>query len=340
MQLANLNWQDLIFGYTETDINIRCSFHNGQWGKLHSTSSKYIRLHIAATALHYGQEIFEGIKVYRGIDGKLRLFRAEENARRMYQSAEGLQMAPVPIELFCDAVRIAIKKNLRFVPPYGTGASLYIRPLLIGTEARIGVHPGHDYEFIVLVTPVGPYFKTGFNATPFMLIRDYDRAAPLGTGRYKCGGNYAAGFLADQQAHDNGCSALYLDAKEKKYIEECSGANFFGVRGDTYITPDAQTILPSITNVTLQQLALDLGMKVEVRPVPYPELATFTEAAACGTGAAICPISKIIDPAENKIYQFGDGTPGKWCRTLYKAISDIQYGIAPDTHHWCEIMEL
>ncbi len=332
------NWNELIFGYTETDINVRCSFHNGKWGELRFTTDKYINLHIAATALHYGQEIFEGIKAFRGIDGKIRLFRMQDNARRMYNSAEGLQMAPVPLDLFGEAVRLAIRKNLRFVPPYGTGASLYIRPLLIGTEARIGVHPGNDYEFIVLVTPVGPYFKTGFNATPFMLIRDYDRAAPLGTGRYKCGGNYAAGFLADQQAHDNGCSALYLDAKEKLYIEECSGANFFAVRDNTYITPLSDTILPSITNRSLQQIALDLGMQVEERPVPYTELAIFDEAAACGTGAAICPVSKIIDPAQNHIYQFGDGTPGMWCRKLYQAITDIQYGRAEDTHHWCEII--
>lgn len=338
MQKQSINWEQLIFGYTATDVNVRCSFHNGSWGELRTTTSKYIRLHIAATALHYGQEIFEGIKVFRGIDGKLRLFRVEENAQRMYQSAEGLQMAPVPVELFCEAVKLAIRKNQRFVPPYGTGASLYIRPLLIGTEARIGVHPGHDYEFIVLVTPVGPYFKTGFNATPFMLIRDYDRAAPLGTGKYKCGGNYAAGFLADQQAHDHGCSALYLDPKEKRYIEECSGANFFAIRNNTYITPLSNTILPSITNRSLQQLARDNGMDVEVRPVEYTELDTFNEAAACGTGAAICPISKVIDPAENQIYQFGDGTPGEKCKLLYKAITDIQYGITTDLHHWCEIL--
>lgn len=339
MEQANLNWSDLVFGYTPTDVNVRCSFSDGKWGALHTTTDKYINLHISATAIQYGQAIFEGIKAFRGIDGKIRIFRMEENAARMQNSALGLQMPPVPTDLFCEAVRIAIKENLRFVPPYGTGASLYVRPIVIGTEGRIGVHPGNKYEFIVFVTPVGPYFKVGFNSTPYMLIRDYDRAAPLGTGRYKCAGNYAAGFLADEQAHALGCSALFLDSKEKKYIDECSGANFFAVKNDTFVTPLSDTILPSITNRTLQQLAADMGMKVECRPIPYQELTEFSEAAACGTGAIICPISKIIDPAENKIYQFGDGQPGKWCRKLYEAYTDIQYGRAEDRYGWCEMLD-
>jgi branched-chain amino acid aminotransferase len=187
-------------------------------------------------------------------------------------------MAELPVEFFEKMVIMAVEKNIRFVPPYESGASLYIRPLLIGTSAQVGVSPSKEYTFIIFVTPVGPYFKEGFKPTPMVIMREYDRAAPLGTGTYKVGGNYAASLYSGEKAHHMGYSAvLYLDAKEKKYLDECGPANFFGIKNNTYITPKSSSILPSITNKSLMQLAKDMGLTVEQRQIPEEELATFEE---------------------------------------------------------------
>lgn len=212
-----LDWGKLPFGYVKTDYNIRSYYKNGQWSDLEISQDETMPIHIAATALHYGQQAFEGLKAYRGKDGKIRLFRWEENAKRLQHSARGLHMPEVPTELFHQAIVTAVKKNERFVPPYGTGASLYIRPLLIGSGAEVGVKPASEYMFIVFVTPVGPYFKEGFNPVKIAIIRDSDRAAPLGTGTFKVGGNYAASLRGVVKAHEAGCgSPMYLDTKEKK----------------------------------------------------------------------------------------------------------------------------
>jgi branched-chain amino acid aminotransferase len=273
-----INWSNLSFGYMKTDYNIRSYYKEGKWSDPVSETSEFINLHIAATCLHYGQEVFEGLKAFRGKDGKIRVFRMRENALRLQSSCRGIMMAELPVELFEEMVIQAVKKNARFVPPYESGASLYIRPLLIGTSAQVGVKPATEYTFIIFVTPVGPYFKEGFKPTPMVILREYDRAAPLGTGTYKVGGNYAASLVAGEKAHELGYSAvLYLDAKEKKYIDECGPANFFGIKDNTYITPKSTSILPSITNKSLMQLAEDMGLKVERRPIPEEELATFEE---------------------------------------------------------------
>ena len=238
-------------------------------------------------------------------------------------------------------VKKVVKLNERFVPPYESGASLYIRPLLIGTSPQIGVHPASEYLFLILVTPVGPYFKGGFACTDYVIIREFDRSAPLGTGIYKVGGNYAAGLKANQIAHEKGYSCeFYLDAKEKKYIDECGAANFFGIKDNTYVTPKSTSILPSITNKSLQQLALDLGMKVEVRQIPEEELSTFEEAGACGTAAVIAPIHKIDDLETGKSYVLSpDGKPGPICTRLYHKLRNIQYGIEPDTQQKITIID-
>ena len=298
-------------------------------------------MHMAATCLHYGQEAFEGMKAFKGKDGKIRVFRLEENAARLQSSCRGIMMPELPTEKFKEAVITVIKKNERFVPPYESGASLYIRPLFIGTSAQVGVKPAKEYLFLIFVTPVGPYFKEGFKPTPMVILRQYDRAAPLGTGRYKVGGNYAASLVAGEKAHEMGYSAvLYLDAKEKKYIDECGPANFFGIRGNSYITPESTSILPSITNKSLMQLAKDLGMTVEQRHVPEEELSTFDEAGACGTAAVISPIERIDDLDENKSYVFSkDGKPGPVCEKLYHKLRAIQYGDEPDIHNWNTIIE-
>jgi len=249
-------------------------------------------------------------------------------------------MAEFPMEKFKEAIRKVVKMNENFIPPYGMGASLYIRPLIIGTGAQVGVKPANEYLFIVFVTPVGPYFKGGFKTTPFVVTRKYDRAAPLGTGTYKIGGNYAASLRAGQEAHQMGYSnVFYLDAIEKKYIDECGAANFFGIKNNTYITPKSDSILPSITNKSLQQLAEHLGMKVERRPIALEELGTFEEAGACGTAAVISPIESIDDLDTNKRYIFSkDGQPGPWSTKLYKLLQGIQYGEENDVFNWCEIL--
>jgi len=293
---------------------------------------------MAATCLHYGQESFEGQKAFRCPDGKIRVFRIEDNAARMQSTSRGILMPEMPTEKFVEMVKKVVKLNERFVPPYESGAALYIRPLLIGTGAQVGVKPAEEYLFVIFVTPVGPYFKGGFATTNFVITREFDRAAPHGTGTFKVGGNYAASLRASKWAHDAGYSAeFYLDAKEKKYIDECGAANFFGIKNKTYITPQSTSILPSITNKSLQQLAVDLGLKVEVRPIPEEELATFEEAGACGTAAVISPISHLDDLETGKVYNFGD-KPGPWSTKLYETLRGIQYGTIEDKHGWTTVV--
>lgn len=339
--MVQIDWESLGFGYIKTDYNIRCNYKNGVWGELEMSDSEYVTMHMAATALHYGQESFEGLKAFRGKDGKIRVFRMDENAKRMQDSSVGTMMAVLPIKKFEEAVVKAVKLNERFVPPYESGAALYIRPFLFGTGAQVGVKPANEYMFMLFVTPVGPYFKGGFQTTPFVIMREFDRSAPLGMGKYKVGGNYAASLVAGAKAHQLGYSnVFYLDAKEKKYIDECGAANFFGIKNNTYITPKSSSILPSITNKSLMVLAEEMGMKVERRPVPVEELATFEEAGACGTAAVISPIERIDDYDENKSYVFShDGKPGAISDKLYKRLRGIQYGDEPDTHGWVTIVE-
>ncbi len=341
MAEEQLDWANLKFGYHKTDYNVRCYYRNGKWGEIEVSSSEYIPMHMAATCLHYGQECFEGLKAYRGKDGKIRVFRVEDNARRMQSTCRGTLMAELPVEKFKEAVLKVVKLNERFIPTYESGATLYIRPLLIGTGAQVGVHPADEYLFIVFVTPVGPYFKGGFATTPYVIIREYDRAAPLGTGCFKVGGNYAASLRANKKAHDLGYSCeFYLDSKEKKYIDEAGAANFFGIKNNTYVTPKSTSILPSITNMSLIQLAEDMGMKVERRQIPEEELETFEEAGACGTAAVIAPIEKIDDLETGKSYTFcKDGKPGPVCTKLYHHLRGIQYGDEPDIHNWVTIVD-
>lgn len=340
MENIDLDWANIGFGYRKTDYNVRCYYRDGKWGEIEVTSDETIPMHMAATCLHYGQEAFEGLKAYRCPDGKVRVFRVEENAARMQSTANGILMAVPPTELFVEMVKKVVRLNERFIPPYESGATLYIRPLLIGTGAQVGVHPANEYLLMMFVTPVGPYFKGGFSTNPYVIIREYDRSAPLGTGIYKVGGNYAASLRANQKAHDMGYSCeFYLDAKEKKYIDEAGAANFFGIKNNTYITPKSTSILPSITNKSLMQLAEDMGMTVERRQIPEEELETFEEAGACGTAAVISPIGRIDDVECNKSYVFSkDGKPGPISTKLYNKLVGIQYGIEEDIHGWTTVV--
>jgi branched-chain amino acid aminotransferase len=337
----NLDWEKLGFNIMKTDYNVRAVCRDGKWSDLEVHSEDTISIHIGATCLHYGQESFEGLKAFNGKDGRIRLFRHIENARRMGISAKGILLEEVPESLFMEAVEKVVTLNKHYVPPYGTGASLYIRPLLIGTGPEVGVRPAKEYTFLVFVMPVGPYFKEGFKPVDIMVCRDHDRAAPLGTGHLKVGGNYAASMSSVAEAHDQGfATAMYLDAKEKKYIDECGPANFFGIKGNTYVTPKSHSILPSITNRSLQTLAKDMGMKVEVRPVPVEELGEFEEVGACGTAAVITPIRKIVDVDKDVTYTFGDDQkPGPVISTLYHTLTGIQNGDLEDRFGWIKILD-
>ena len=339
--MKEIDWANLSFGYMKTDYNVRCYYRDGAWGELELCSEETLNIHMAATCLHYGQEAFEGMKAFRGKDGKIRLFRCEENAKRMQNSADYVMMQAPSVELFTEAVVKAIKANEEFVPPYESGASLYIRPLLIGVGPQMGVAPAKEYMFVVFVAPVGPYFKEGFKPTKVMLERKYDRAAPNGTGHIKVGGNYAAGMRSGVVAHEKGYStAIFLDSKEKKYIDECGPANFFGIKNGLYITPYSHTILPSITNASLMVLAEDMGLKVERRHIPVEELETFEEAGACGTAAVISPISQIDDLENNKSIRFGNpDVAGEWSTKLYHRLRAIQYGDEPDKFGWITVVE-
>jgi branched-chain amino acid aminotransferase len=243
--------------------------------------------------------------------------------------------------MFKEALFRVIQLNKKYVPPYGSGATLYVRPVLYGSGAEVGVKPGSEYTFIIFVTPVGPYFKGGVVPVNMIISRDVDRAAPMGTGTFKVGGNYAASMRAIVAARKGGYSnTLFLDAKEKKYIDECGPANFFGIKNNTYITPKSESILNSITNMSLIEIAESMGMKTERRMIPVSELASFEEVGACGTAAVISPIAKIFDPAENKVYEYCKGcVPGEITMKLYNKLISIQYGDEADEFGWITIVE-
>ena len=336
--MKDLDWSNLSFGYRQTDYNVRCYYRDGKWGEIEVCSDEYLKLHMAATCLHYGQEAFEGLKAYRCPDGKVRVFRMDENAARLQSTCRGIMMPEVPTEMFEEMVKKVVRLNQEWIPTYESGATLYIRPLLIGTSAQVGVHPSKEYCFLIFVTPVGPYFKGGFSTNPYVIIRDFDRSAPLGTGIYKVGGNYAASLRANNIAHEKGYACeFYLDAKEKKYIDECGAANFFGIKNNTYVTPKSTSILPSITNKSLMQVAEDLGLKVERRQISEDELDTFEEAGACGTAAVISPISYIDDLDTGKRYDFGP-EPGPVSKKLFDTLRGIQYGTIEDKHGWTTVV--
>lgn len=339
--LADMDWKNLVFGYYPTDYNVRCDFKDGKWGDVYVSSSHYIDIHMAATCLHYGQEAFEGLKAFRGKDGKVRVFRMDENAKRFRSSAEGICMEPLPVDIFCKMVRMVVKLNARFIPPYGSGASLYVRPLEIGMTPQVGVKAAKEFSVVMFVSPVGSYFKTGFKPSKICLTRQYDRVAPKGTGRFKIGGNYAASLASGNMAHSLGYSAvLYLDPKEKKYLDECGPANFFAIKDGKYITPASDSILPSITNMSLRELARDMSMEVEERHITIEELKDISEAAACGTAAVCSPVLEIDDlDTGDKYVVSKDGEPGPITTKLYKTLCGIQSGELPDTHNWCDIIE-
>ena len=331
----DMNWDELGFDFNPTGgENVRYYYKDGAWGQAHYTTDEYIPVHMSSACLNYGLQAFEGMKAFRGVDGKVRLFRPHAHFNRMSAGARKLCMPMVSEQLFIDSCVDIVRRNLEFLPPYESRAALYVRPVLFGTKPCLTVRAYNEAGFCVFATPVGPYFKEGIHPIDAIINRNQDRSAPLGTGDVKVGGNYASSMLSCQQAHDLGYKAvLYTESIEHRYIEECGAANFIAIKGNHYITPKSPSILPSITNDSLRQIAADKGFVVEHRPIDIAELPSFEECGACGTGAIITPLSNIFDPDTGEKIHYSD-TTGPVLLDLYNSLQDIQYGRAEDKHGW------
>ncbi|MEI7834452.1 MAG: branched-chain amino acid aminotransferase [bacterium] len=340
MSEQQLDWKNLPFGFVPTNGFVQVDYADGQWGVPELKTDPMLSIHVAATCLHYGQSAFEGLKAFTTRDGEVVIFRPDMNSARINQSALRICMAEVPYEIFLEACMIAVRANRKFIPPYGTGASLYLRPLILGTEATVGISASVSYSFIVLVTPVGPYYKDGFAPVEAVVIDEYDRAAPCGTGKAKIGGNYAASLKPFYKAKELGFPiVLFTDPAQHKYVDEFGTSNFIGITKDgVYKTPASTSILESITNDSLQQLVRDMGIKVVKEPIALTDLGQFEEVGACGTAAVITPISAIY--SGDTVYSFpNSGAPDGILIKLYTTLQGIQYGEIPDTHNWLVAVE-
>lgn len=340
-----MDWSKLTFSYTKTNSLLCRYFRNGEWTPVESHTDDEIRISAFAGALHYSIECFEGLKAFRGKDGSIRLFRPEENAKRMQRSADFLGIEAPSIEMFVDMCIQCVKENIDFLPPYeATGASLYLRPTLIGYNPQLGVQSSKECMFMVLCSPVGAYVGGALDAIDVVIARNYDRAAPNGSGSFKVGGNYACSLKSLNVAHEQGYKAvLYLDPATKTLIDEFNSSNFFAIKDNKYITPKSDSILPSITNMSLETVAAHLGMEVERRPVPVEELSTFDEVGECGTAVVITPVHKLVDKpylesTEETVYTYGDGTCGPKSLELYKFITGLQKGEIEDPFGWIKII--
>ncbi|MPQ44537.1 branched-chain amino acid aminotransferase [Clostridium tarantellae] len=324
---SEIDWENLGFNYIKTDYRYISVWKDGKWDDGKLVTDNMLTISEASTALHYGQQVFEGLKAYRRKDGKIQLFRPDENAKRMNNSNSRLLMPEVPVEKFIDACMQVVKANEHFVPPYGTGATLYLRPFIIGVGDNIGVKPASEYIFSVFCIPVGPYFKGGMKPVNFM-IADYDRAAPKGTGAAKVGGNYAASLHPHEIAVKKGfADCIYLDPSTHSKIEEVGAANFFGITSkNEFITPVSESILPSITKYSLMHIAKEyLGMNVFERDVYVNKLDEFIEAGACGTAAVVTPIGGIEFNGILHIF-YSEKKVGPITKKLYDTLCGIQFG--------------
>lgn len=335
MSKVDLDWGKLGFSYMKTDFRYVSVWKNGAWDQGKLVTENTLTISEGSTALHYGQQCFEGLKAYTAKDGRIQLFRPDMNSARMNVSCRRVMMPEVPVEKFIDACIQVVKANEHYVPPYGSGATLYLRPYVIGVGDNIGVKPAPEYIFGVFCIPVGPYFKGGMNPVNFM-ISDYDRAAPQGTGAAKVGGNYAGSLYSHQQAVDRGfADCIYLDPQTHTKIEEVGAANFFGITHDNkFVTPKSPSILPSITKYSLIHVAKEyLGLEVEERDVFINNLSEFKEAGACGTAAVISPIGGI--EYEGKLHVFHSETEvGPITRKLYDTLVGIQMGDVEAPEGW------
>lgn len=341
MEKKNLDWSSLGFGYIQTDKRYVSNYKNGSWDEGTLTSDATITISECAGVLQYAQTVFEGMKAYTTEQGHIVVFRPDLNAERMVNSAKRLEMPPFPQDRFVDAVRQVVKANDGYVPPYGSGATLYIRPYMFGSDAVIGVKPANEYQFRIFCTPVGPYFKGG--AKPITIrVSDYDRAAPNGTGHIKAGLNYAMSLHAIVEAHEQGYAEnMYLDSATRTKVEETGGANFLFVTKDgKVVTPKSSTILPSITRRSLVYVAKEyLGLEVEERPVYFDEVKDFAECGLCGTAAVISPVGKIVDHGKEICMPSGMEEMGPITKKLYETLTGIQMGRIEAPKGWIEVIE-
>ncbi|MBV7387645.1 branched-chain amino acid aminotransferase [Pasteurellaceae bacterium TAE3-ERU1] len=332
---STLDWANLGFSYIKTDYRFIAHWKDGQWSQGELTEDNTLHISEGSTALHYGQQSFEGLKAYRCKDGSINLFRPDQNAQRLQKSCQRLLMPEVPTEMFIDACKQVVKANERFVAPYGFGATLYLRPLIIGVGDNIGVHPAPEFIFTVFCCPVGAYFKGGMQPTNF-IVSDYDRAAPNGTGAAKVGGNYAASLLPGHLAHERKFGdCIYLDPKTHTKIEEVGSANFFGItRDNKFVTPYSPSILPSITKYSLLEIARDrLGLEAVEGDVYIDKLDDFAEAGACGTAAVITPIGGIQYHDDFHVF-YSETEVGPITQKLYDELTGIQFGDKPAPEGW------
>ena len=330
-----LDWKNLGFSYIKTDYRFIARWKDGKWDNGELTTDSTLHIHEGSTALHYGQQCFEGLKAYRCKDGSINLFRPDQNAKRMQNTCDRLLMPQVPTELFIRACKEVVKANEKWLAPYGSGATLYLRPFVIGVGENIGVRPAPEYLFCVFCCPVGAYFKGGMKPSNF-LVTDYDRAAPHGTGGVKVGGNYAASLLPHELAAERKfADAIYLDPKTHTKIEEVGAANFFGItRDNKFITPLSPSILPSITKYSLLYLAKErLGMETIEGDVYINELDQFAEAGACGTAAVISPIGGIQYGDDFHIF-YSETDVGPITKRLYEELTGIQFGDVEAPEGW------
>jgi len=342
--MQNLDWSNLGFEVRKTDAVIVAKYKDGVWSEPEVVRNLNMTLNVYAGVFHYANSCFEGLKAFRGVDGKVRLFRPDENARRLQRAGKFLDMAYPSEDMFIKMCLMCVRENIDFLPPFGYNASMYLRPLLIGSNPQLNLLTSTEVTFIVMGNPVGSYSgaaaMTSVNA---VICRDFDRAAPNGTGSYKLSANYAPSFRAYNRAHAAGYKEiLFTDSLTHTKVDEFGSSNFFAIKGNSYVTPLSDSVLPSITNKSLQQIAQDYGIKIEKRAVPVAELDEFDEVNACGTAVVITPIWNIVDKKSiedstilgNHVYG-AQGECGKVSARLYSTIRGIQDGTEQDIHSWC-----
>ena len=341
MEKKQIDWSNLGFGYVQTDMRYVSNFKDGKWDEGELTPDADVVLNECAGVLQYAQTVFEGLKAYTTEDGHIVMFRPDLNAKRMADSARRLEMPVFPEDRFIEAVAQTVKANAAYVPPYGSGATLYVRPYMFGTNPVIGVKPADEYQFRVFTTPVGPYFKGG--AKPITIkVSDFDRAAPHGTGHIKAGLNYAMSLHAIVTAHEEGFAEnMYLDAATRTKVEETGGANFIFVTKDNkVVTPKSDSILPSITRRSILHVAKEyLGLEVEEREVFFDEVKDFAECGLCGTAAVISPVGKIVDHGKEICFPSGMDEMGPVTKKLYETLTGIQMGHLEAPEGWIKVVE-
>ncbi len=340
MEKKDIDWENLGFTYIQTDKRYVSNYKDGAWDDGCLTDDADVKINECACVLQYCQNCFEGLKAYTTVDGHIVLFRPDLNASRMVDSTKRMVMPAFPEDRFIDAVHQTVEANAAYVPPYGTGATLYIRPYMFGSNSVIGVAPAEEYQFRIFTTPVGPYFKGGLKPVA-LRVCDYDRAAPHGTGNIKAGLNYAMSLYPTVEAHQEGYDEnLYLDPATRTNVEETGGANFIFVTKDhKLVTPKSNSILPSITRRSIMYVAENyLGMEVEERVVPFDEVKDFEECGLCGTAAVISPVGKIVNHGEEIDFPNGMDEPGPTIKQLYDLLTGIQLGTEEAPEGWIDIV--